>query len=254
MDVSPVKPLHNKVVLLSVLLAVLPFVLLIILPQRVTGPLFGEDKAIEWLGAIAWALASFWFVLAAARLYKRHMTIKAFWLLILSVICFLATGEEISWGQRLFSIETPEIIANHNLQNELNLHNLKWLDVRLDEDGNEKTGLSRWLTFNRLGSVFWMGFLILLPLLHQYIKPLSRILCYLKVPVTSTTIAFCGIGIYAGFTLAVLASSDALSTSNFLRNNANELKESLVAVLFTASAFLFYRIRAGAEDGYSEQL
>jgi hypothetical protein len=177
------------------------------------------------------------------------MIITAFWLLVLSAICFIAAGEEISWGQRLFAIETPEIIANLNLQNELNLHNLKWLDVRLDEDGNKKTGLSRWLTFNRLGSVFWMGFLILLPLLHHYIKPLSRILGYLNVPVTNTAIAFCGIGIYAGFSIAVLVSSDALSTSNFLRSNANELKESLVAVLFTVSAFLFYRARgAGAED------
>ena len=32
-------------------------------------------------------------------------------------------GEEISWGQRLFGIATPEALKETNLQNEINLHN-----------------------------------------------------------------------------------------------------------------------------------
>jgi hypothetical protein len=33
--------------------------------------------------------------------------------------------EEISWGQRLFGLNTPEWFQKHNIQNELSIHNLK---------------------------------------------------------------------------------------------------------------------------------
>ncbi len=33
-------------------------------------------------------------------------------------------GEEISWGQRIFNIETPWFLAEANAEKETNLHNL----------------------------------------------------------------------------------------------------------------------------------
>ncbi len=45
--------------------------------------------------------------------------------LILAGFMFLfGAGEEISWGQRIFNIETPEFFKKHNAQKEMNLHNL----------------------------------------------------------------------------------------------------------------------------------
>jgi hypothetical protein len=41
----------------------------------------------------------------------------------LALACFFVAGEEISWGQRLFGIETPPVIAEHNIQHEITLHN-----------------------------------------------------------------------------------------------------------------------------------
>lgn len=32
--------------------------------------------------------------------------------------------EEISWGQRIFGFETPELLQRYNLQKETNIHNL----------------------------------------------------------------------------------------------------------------------------------
>ncbi len=55
------------------------------------------------------------------------------WLLL----CFVACGEEVSWGQRILGIETPEYIAKHNKQGEFNLHNLYVL--------SSKTGLRDFL-------------------------------------------------------------------------------------------------------------
>lgn len=42
---------------------------------------------------------------------------------VLALACFYVVGEEISWGQRIFDISTPEFFKEHNLQNETNLHN-----------------------------------------------------------------------------------------------------------------------------------
>ncbi len=42
---------------------------------------------------------------------------------LLALACFYVVGEEISWGQRLFSFASPEFFQRHNLQQEVNLHN-----------------------------------------------------------------------------------------------------------------------------------
>src|SRR5688500_16187413 len=40
------------------------------------------------------------------------------------MVCLFGAGEEISWGQRVFDIETPSSLMERNAQKELNLHNL----------------------------------------------------------------------------------------------------------------------------------
>ena len=52
------------------------------------------------------------------------------WPLVLAgLACFAIAGEELSWGQWIFHWETPDALAQVNLQNETNLHNL--VDPRL---------------------------------------------------------------------------------------------------------------------------
>jgi hypothetical protein len=49
------------------------------------------------------------------------------WALIYGVVglaLLWIAGEEISWGQRIFGLETPDWMQRHNLQHEMNLHNL----------------------------------------------------------------------------------------------------------------------------------
>ena len=48
------------------------------------------------------------------------------WLYILGALAFVfATGEEISWGQRIFGFETPNYLRDINTQNEFNFHNIE---------------------------------------------------------------------------------------------------------------------------------
>jgi len=60
------------------------------------------------------------------RKLKKKTAVGVVWLILyfLSfVFFFVVSGEEISWGQRIFEIETPAEVAIENRQGELNLHN-----------------------------------------------------------------------------------------------------------------------------------
>src|SRR5690606_26277451 len=45
-------------------------------------------------------------------------------LAFVALLALFGAGEEISWGQRIFDIETPAALKARNAQEELNLHNL----------------------------------------------------------------------------------------------------------------------------------
>lgn len=83
-----------------------------------------EDGPIEWLTVIALALS---FLVCVHRI----VTLKAQknWVFIgvwsfLALFTFFGAGEEISWGQRIFGIESSEWFKQNNAQAETNLHNL----------------------------------------------------------------------------------------------------------------------------------
>lgn len=44
--------------------------------------------------------------------------------LLLALLCFFIAGEELSWAQRIFNIETPSSLNRINIPQEINLHNL----------------------------------------------------------------------------------------------------------------------------------
>ncbi len=50
--------------------------------------------------------------------------------LVFSLLLLLLFAEEISWGQRILNIKTPEMIAEVNFQREINLYNLKGIQSK----------------------------------------------------------------------------------------------------------------------------
>jgi len=79
-----------------------------------------EDSVLEWAEVAAYAVAACAAVAVARR--TRGIVRVAYGAL---VVCALAAiGEELSWGQRLFDVVTPESVAAANRQEELNVHNL----------------------------------------------------------------------------------------------------------------------------------
>ena len=51
--------------------------------------------------------------------------------LAFAAVVMLAALEEISWGQRIFGIETPDTLMEINTQQEISLHNLKPVQSKL---------------------------------------------------------------------------------------------------------------------------
>ena len=91
-----------------------------------------EDGIIEWLtvfGLLAASAVSIYRGIALAREKSIFFILTN---LLLGLLLFVAAGEEISWGQRLFGVETPEYFKENNLQGETNLHNLKINGVEIN--------------------------------------------------------------------------------------------------------------------------
>lgn len=91
-----------------------------------------EDSWIEWLTVIAFGSASVGFALVGAKRGWRD----GWFAWGLALFCFVVAGEEISWGQRLFSFVPPEVFLQKNYQEEANFHNFfnremgpKWMLV-----------------------------------------------------------------------------------------------------------------------------
>ncbi|MBU1139375.1 MAG: hypothetical protein KKA76_10390 [Proteobacteria bacterium] len=77
-----------------------------------------EDLPGEWTQAFFFATT-----LIISLLLTRHTHTNRLFFALLALACFYVVGEEISWGQRLLSLPSPEFFQRHNLQQELNLHN-----------------------------------------------------------------------------------------------------------------------------------
>jgi hypothetical protein len=77
-----------------------------------------ENLQFAFLLVATWAAGS----VALAR-WRRGEAILTVLYGAFAAGAFFVAGEEISWGQRLFGIATPEAISEVNIQHELTLHN-----------------------------------------------------------------------------------------------------------------------------------
>ncbi len=90
-----------------------------------------EDDLIEILQALLLGTSSVicWKLRKKAISFlkdsKVQQKIASYLLLAAFFVFVLAAGEEISWGQRILGISTPENLAEVNTQGEINLHNNK---------------------------------------------------------------------------------------------------------------------------------
>jgi hypothetical protein len=92
--------------------------------------LVGEDVVVEYATSAAYFAAGWLAVLVARGLLNRNERLLGALWAGLAVALVIVSLEEISWGQRLFGVPTPELFES-NVQHEMNLHNLPWMQRSL---------------------------------------------------------------------------------------------------------------------------
>src|SRR5690349_2145976 len=97
------------------------------LGDKVVAAMLPEDHYFENVGAISLFVTSILFFYGfrvARKLSDKSWAslVRQLVYLGLALLFFFGAGEEISWGQRIFGIQTPTSLAQVNKQDELNLH------------------------------------------------------------------------------------------------------------------------------------
>ena len=124
--------------------------------EKWAATLYPEDHYFENIGAISLFVASGVSFYIFVRALKTRAITRMHWLKLLvylglAFLYFFGAGEEISWGQRIFHIQEPAGLAEENVQNELNIHDLAIFE------NNEL------LKSDNIFTVFWLVFAVLIP-------------------------------------------------------------------------------------------
>jgi len=130
-----------------------------------------EDGPIEWATAILLFVSSLvlWRnmkLLSAPSLLALGLTV------VYGLMFFLAAGEEISWGQRIFGWESSAFFQENNYQAETNIHNMVVGDVHLAEQ-----------VFGQALSVIILLYLVVLPFTYKRFAFLNALVTRMAIPV-----------------------------------------------------------------------
>ena len=87
---------------------------------RVFDLIVREDSVLEWAEVCSYGIVA---IVGALVAQRTHGFVRVAYAL-LALAAVLAIGEELSWGQRLFHVGTPQGLAAANSQRELNVHDV----------------------------------------------------------------------------------------------------------------------------------
>ena len=123
-------------------------------------------------------------MLLFSRFFKLFKLKKGFWKLgifFMAIIFLFGAGEEISWGQRIFNVESSEYFLENNAQGETNLHNMV-------VDGKKVNKI----IFSQLLTIILVIYLIITPVLYRKFKSIKNLADMFAVPIVQWhhTIAF----------------------------------------------------------------
>ncbi len=173
------KILKQKLDLTSVDLIVYFFILALIAYSLLTlafakdllAALVAEDGPAENLTALMLFGTC---VISICRI-KQYISLKNYgWIIayiLFAFFFFFAAGEELSWGQRIFNIQSGEFFQQNNLQGETNLHNLQVGEVKINK-----------LIFSQLLFVILLIYFVFLEFLSKKVKFIGNLVRYFNVP------------------------------------------------------------------------
>ena len=231
--------------------------------------LTNEDGFFETIGALAFLCASILFIICwyqskgKGNEFRGIKTNRNIIFLGCGLLFFVAFGEEISWGQRIFNWETPEAIEKINFQQETNLHNLDGLNINLGENYDGIIGRLLVINPGRIFFYFWFTLMIIIPLLNKYSLSIRNSFQRLRVPIaplwlgalmiSNLIIAKVFIKATASYPIETFSSIDEIMETNYAliiailaiywtrkfsysnkANDANSIKNSVISPYETA--------------------
>jgi hypothetical protein len=107
--------------------------------------------------------------------------------LLCGLLFIFCAGEEISWGQRIFNIASPQYFYESNYQQEINFHNLPLFGFI---NQHHTRGIQSLFTSNAMLYQFFFFFWFLVPLLHKYSKKIRNLTNKTGFPVIPLWIGF----------------------------------------------------------------
>jgi hypothetical protein len=217
----------------AVLSLVLLYAVLLLEPATVRR-LTTEDGPVETLAAVSALVSAILFLFAYATAPGGNdlfvwRTRRNVFFLLLGLLFLFGAGEEVSWGQRIFDIPTPEPLRVYNMQGELNLHNLA--PVHGD---TPRTGVRYWLTVEKLFAVFWFGFCVLMPLLARVSRPVGRLVLRVNLPVVPLWL-----GLLFPLSYMIAKLFEARLGDSDLLGPLSEVKETSLLLIFVCIAIHF---------------
>ena len=140
-----------------------------------------EDGFAEYGTALLLFCSS---ILLFYRFFKLQKFKKSLWkvgILGLAVIFMFGAGEEISWGQRIFEVESSQYFIENNAQGETNLHNMVVDGKKINK-----------IIFSQLLTVVLVIYLLITPLLYRKSPFIKNLANSFAIPIVQwhQTIAF----------------------------------------------------------------
>ncbi len=131
-----------------------------------------EDGFVEWITVLGLLGVVFVCINRLITLRKQKSAFFLFVTAITAILFFFAAGEEISWGQRVFGIESSDFFKQNNAQQETNLHNLVVGETKINK-----------LIFSTILSACLGIYFLLVPFLYVKWDKFKQFVNYSGIPV-----------------------------------------------------------------------
>ncbi|WP_292008338.1 hypothetical protein [Chryseobacterium sp.] len=129
------------------------------------------DKLVQEDGFYENLTSAFLFFTSFTLLFKfiKYQKYYGIWwkvgVLFMALGMFFGGGEEISWGQRIFHVQSSEFFLENNAQQETNLHNMVVGDVKLNK-----------LIFSNLMSICFGIYFLVLPVIWNKSEKMKKLI------------------------------------------------------------------------------
>ena len=132
-----------------------------------------EDGLVEWLTFVVLIVMSAFSFIMSFTFSRSGVEgrAKKVWL-FLGFLFLFGAMEEISWGQRILGVESPEWFLKHNRQFETNVHNLVIYGVNLNK-----------VVFGRFLGIMVLIYMLATPILYRLNRKFKNLINRWAIPI-----------------------------------------------------------------------